>query len=408
VSKKLLQYGAGNIGRSLVGQLFSRAGYEVVFVDVDEIIIDALNGEGKYLVEVKDEHPEKIWVENVRGVDGRDTAAVINEIATADIMATAVGPNALKYIYETVSAGIQERERPLNIIICENLRHMSRIVKGNLLSYLPEDFPFDDRIGLIETSIGKMVPIMPEEVRNKDPLLVWAEAYNLLYAAKEGFIGDIPEVEGLVVKANFDAYVDRKLFIHNLGHAITAYLGYFHDPENPYIWQAIENKAVRTVVESAMWESGRALIEEYPDEFNEHNQKEHIDDLIRRFGNVHLGDTVYRVGRDLPRKLGFDGRLVGAARLDIKHGIVPRYTALGIAAAFFFRAGDENGQIFEKDREFAQELEQHGIDHMLETVCGLGSEEYGGLMALIRNAHKSLVSWDQNTNPDQHLGAHTS
>jgi len=42
---KLLQYGAGNIGRSLVGQLFSKAGYEVVFVDVDKTVIDALNRE---------------------------------------------------------------------------------------------------------------------------------------------------------------------------------------------------------------------------------------------------------------------------------------------------------------------------------------------------------------------------
>jgi len=169
-------------------------------------------------------------------------------------------------------------------------------------------------------------------------LLVWAEAYNILYAAEAGFIGDVPEVDGMIVRANFDAYVDRKLFIHNLGHAITAYLGYLTDPDNIYICKAISHEVVREIVEAAMWESGRALIREYPFEFDEGNQKEHIDDLIRRFGNAHLGDTIYRVGRDVPRKLGFNGRLVGAARLDLKHVIMPRYTALGIAAAFFFRA----------------------------------------------------------------------
>lgn len=403
MSKKLVQYGAGNIGRSLVGQLFSRAGYEVVFVDVDKTTIDALNREKKYLVEVKDEHPEKIWVENVRGVDGRDTEAVIQEIATADIMATAVGPNALQYIYETVAAGVKKRDRALNIIICENLRHMSRIVKENLLPYFPEGFPFDQRVGLIETSIGKMVPIMPEEVRSKNPLLVWAEAYNLLYVAEAGFIGDVPDVDGMIARANFDAYVDRKLFIHNLGHAITAYLGYFHDPENLYIWKAIESQAVQEVVESAMWESGRALIKEYPDEFNEENQKEHIDDLIRRFRNAYLGDTIYRVGRDLPRKLGFNGRLVGAARLDMKHGIVPKHTALGIAAALFFHAEDENGQPFENDRQFAQELSQNGMDHILAAVCGLGAKEHEDLVTLIKREHERLVSWDYITDLHRHL-----
>ncbi|MFC1714297.1 mannitol-1-phosphate 5-dehydrogenase [Candidatus Poribacteria bacterium] len=401
MSKKLLQYGAGNIGRSLVGQLFSRAGYEVVFVDVDETIIDALNREKRYLVEVKDERPEKIWVENARGVDGRDTEAVIQEIATADVMATAVGPNALQYIYETIAEGIKKRDKPLNIIICENLRHMSRIVKENLLSYLPEGFPFDDRVGLIETSIGKMVPIMPEEVRSNDPLLVWAEAYNLLYVAEAGFIGDIPHIDGMIARANFDAYVDRKLFIHNLGHAITAYLGYLHDPENLYIWKAIESEVVREIVESAMWESGRALIREYPDEFNEENQREHIDDLIRRFGNAHLGDTIYRVGRDLPRKLGFNERLIGAARLDLKHDIVPKHTALGIAAALFFRARDENGELFENDRQFAQELAQHGVDHILEAACGLDAKGYEDLISLIKCAHELLVAWDHSADLSQ-------
>ena len=152
-----------------------------------------------------------------------------------------------------------------------------------------------------------------------------------------------------------------------------------------------------------MWESGRALIREYPDEFNEQNQKEHIDDLIRRFGNAHLGDTIYRVGRDLPRKLGFNERLIGAARLDLKHGIIPKNTALGIAAALFFRAGDENGQLFENDRQFAGELDQHGVDHALKVVCGLDAEAHEDLATLIKCAHELLIAWDHSAGLSQHL-----
>lgn len=387
MSKKLVQYGAGNIGRSLVGQLFSKAGYEVVFIDVDKTIIDALNKKRRYLIQVKDENPEDIWVENVRGVKGRDREAAIHEIATADIMATAVGPNALQYIYEIVAEGIKKRTNPLNVIICENLRHMSHIVKENIQKYLPDDFPYDERVGLVETTIGKMVPIMPEEVKKKDPLLVWAEAYNTLYVAKAGFVGNVPEIPGVVARENFDAYVDQKLFIHNLGHAITAYLGYFANPENIYIWNAIRDRDIRGSVEGAMWESGRALIKEYPQEFNESNQKAHIDDLIRRFGNEHLGDTIYRVGRDLTRKLGFNERLIGASRLDMKHNIKPEYTAKGIAAALFFRAVDENGKPFDGDTKLLNDLKEHGLDYILGNVCGLNSSEYGGLIELIKRAY---------------------
>jgi mannitol-1-phosphate 5-dehydrogenase len=145
------------------------------------------------------------------------------------------------------------------------------------------------------------------------------------------------------------------------------------------------------------------LIREYPYEFDEDNQKEHIEDLIRRFRNVHLGDTIYRVGRDLPRKLGFDERLIGAARLDIKHQILPRYTALGIAAAFFFRAVDENGQLFANDKQFVENLQAHGMDHILQNVCGLDTSNHEELIILIKHAHKLLVAWDHNINLARHL-----
>jgi len=395
---KLVQYGAGNIGRSLVAQLFSRAGHEVVFIDVDDKIIDALNDSKGYLIQVKDEKPEDIWVENVRGVNGKDKEAVIKEIATADIMATAVGANALKFIYETVAEGVKQREKPLNIIICENLRHMSQIFRENLSQYLPEGFPIDRKVGLIETTIGKMVPIMPDEVKKRDPLLVWAEAYNTLYVAKDGFIGDIPEIDGIVARSNFDAYVDQKLFIHNLGHAVTAYLGFLIEPENMFIWSAIANDVVRGIVEAAMWESAHALISEYPTEFDDLNQQAYIDDLINRFGNAHLGDTLFRVGRDIRRKLGFDERLIGAARMDMKNKITPRYTALGIAAAFMFRAVDDKGSMFEDDAKFVEELRANGLDYMLKNACGLDTSinEHKELIILIKHAYGLIDAWDSN------------
>ena len=35
-----------------------------------------------------------------------------------------------------------------------------------------------------------------------------------------------PDVKGLAPKKNIKAWVDRKAFIHNLGHATAAYYGY--------------------------------------------------------------------------------------------------------------------------------------------------------------------------------------
>ena len=46
--------GAGNIGRGFIGQLFSESGYEVIFVDVDEPLIDLLNARGSYTIRLVD------------------------------------------------------------------------------------------------------------------------------------------------------------------------------------------------------------------------------------------------------------------------------------------------------------------------------------------------------------------
>jgi mannitol-1-phosphate 5-dehydrogenase len=382
---KLVVSGAGNIGRSFVGQLFASAGYEIVFVDVSQPLVDALNREHRYRIEIRDRQPESIWVERVSAIHGGDREEVAKAVAEADILATAVGQGALPHIYAAIAAGLALRRRqgrgPVDIVICENLRSAAQAFAQGLRQYLPADFPLDDYVGLVETSIGKMVPIMPGTALREDPLVLYAEAYNTLIVDAKAFRNPIPDVPGLDPKQNMAAYVDRKAFIHNLGHAACAYLGFLADPDarrggqaetvTRYIWQAVENPTVRRAAKMAMWESGRALIRSYPGEFNEQNQEEHIEDLLSRFGNRALGDTIFRVGRDLPRKLSREDRLVGALLMDAQEKVPAPATTLATAAAFFFEAADEKGEPFPADREFLQNLAENGFHAMITHLCGL-------------------------------------
>jgi len=375
---KIVVFGAGNIGRSFVGQLFARAGYRVVFVDVDKALVEALNREGRYRIEIRDRTPETIWVEGVSAMDGRDTDAVARELATADIAATAVGPSALPRIYPAIASGLLLRHKsgapPLDIIICENLRNAAEAFAAGLRPLLPADFPLAQSVGLIETSIGKMVPIMPEEARREDPLLLYAEAYNTLILDAKAFKNPIPDVPGLDPKQNMAAYVDRKAFIHNCGHAAAAYLGYLTEPRWVYLWEAMADDRVQEGARRAMWESARSLIRRYPDEFDEANQRDHIEDLLSRFANQALGDTIYRVGRDLPRKLSREDRMIGALLMDAAEGVPAPYTTLATATGFLFRATDEHGELFRADARFAEQFGAKGIEWALANVCGLGPD----------------------------------
>ncbi len=389
--KKLVQFGAGNIGRSFIGQLFSRAGYEVVFVDVDEGIIRALNDRREYVVEIRDEKPEKWVIKNVRGIHAHEIKRIAAEVAEADCLGTAVGKSALGEIVPSLARGLELRfgrsgPKPIDLIICENILDGAKFLRERLKAALPPGFPLDSVLGLVETSIGKMVPIMPAEDREKDPLLVYAEAYNTLILDKKAFKAPIPDVPGLDPKENMKAYVQRKSFIHNLGHAALAYLEGIEGKNYAHTWEAVRDPELRKKAKAAMWESGRALINAYPKEFNEENQEEHIENLLRRFGNIHLGDTIYRVGRDIQRKLAFDDRLIGAMLFDLEHGVEPLVTAEAAAAACFFRKTDETGKLFEPDEEFRRLVLPRGLDFILNTVCGLSgkSEVERKIISLIR------------------------
>jgi mannitol-1-phosphate 5-dehydrogenase len=377
--KSIVQFGAGNIGRSLVGQLFSRAGYEVIFVDAVKTIVDALNERRGYEVVVKDSlppgEPDRIAVRNVRALHASQAEDITAAVASADLVATAVGPAALPKIAPTLAGGLARRGRSVSIILCENLRGAAAQMRAWLGEHLPADFDLSACVGLVETSIGKMVPIMPAEVVRRDPLVIWAEAYNQIIADRAAFLGSPPDVPGLVLKDNFAAYVDRKLFIHNLGHAAAAYFGHLAGKEA--IWQCMLDEGVRAAAREAMWTSAEALIVRYGREFNPTNQTEHVDDLLRRFGNRALNDSVYRVGRDLPRKLAPEDRCVGALRLARSVGGDVRPIVRTIAAAMCFRATDEHGKMFPADEDFHRSLDRHGPKWVLANVCGLCEPDDG-------------------------------
>ena len=52
--KTALHFGAGNIGRGFITPILQENGYEVALVDVDSDLVNKLNTEGKYSVNLLD------------------------------------------------------------------------------------------------------------------------------------------------------------------------------------------------------------------------------------------------------------------------------------------------------------------------------------------------------------------
>lgn len=397
--KKLIQFGGGNIGRSFIGQLFSRSGYEVVFVDIREELVNALNKRKGYrvIIKRKDLPDETLWVKNVRAVNANNPKRVAEEIADATIIATAVGKNALPHIFPVLTRGLQRRlekqgEEPIDIIIAENIRDGAEYFHEELKKLLPDDYDIDRLVGLVETSIGKMVPIMKQEDVQKDPLWIFAEPYNTLILDKWGFRNPISDVEGIKPVENIAAYVDRKLFIHNLGHAASAYFGYQYNSNFTFIYEPLEVPELLQKVRQCMEQAAVALHKEYPDDLPLPALHEHIADLLERFQNRSLGDTIFRVGRDVYRKLGKEDRLVGAMLLARKYGCPCDAIAEAVVAACEFRAIDEFGDLFPRDKEFWEKEQSLGIEHILRNICQLSREN-----KLEAEVMEEILKWQQKS-----------
>lgn len=373
-AQKIVIFGAGKIGRSFIGQVFSRAGYEVVFVDIDASLTAALTAAGRYRVVVKGgEADEIITVSPIRAVCLRDTQQVVQELADASLAACCVGQKGIPAVIPPFAEGLLlRRERfgnlPMDLILAENLRNADLEVRKQLFNCLPEDYPLDSLVGLVETSIGKMVPIMTRRNQEEDPLQVFAEPYNTLIVSATGFRNPIPGVGDLAPKQQIKAWVDRKLFIHNLGHATAAYQGYLRHPDRKLMADVLEDPLVLRTTRMTMLQSAQILMALYPGEFTEEQLTAHIDDLLRRFRNRALGDTVFRVGCDLGRKLGPEDRLLAPLRAAIRLGLPYHLILEAIKAALHFKATDENGEAFPADTEFFRQT-QWGTDYILRYIC---------------------------------------
>jgi mannitol-1-phosphate 5-dehydrogenase len=383
-NKKLVIFGAGKIGRSFIAQLFSRGGYEIVFVDISKSLIDELNIKRGYRIVIKGDHEQVINIENVRGVSLCDEQTVINEVASAGIIATSVGLSGLQGIFPVLASALQKRfneiqEQPLDIIIAENMRNADRYFRKELMNLLPAEYPFDSLVGLVETSIGKMVPIMNRKDIEEDMLQIFAEPYNTLILNRKGFRNKVPDIEGLAPKDNMKAWVDRKLFIHNLGHSASAYIGYLYNPEFIFLWEALAVPEIHDFVRAAMLQSSEILLKEYPEEFTVKNLTEHIDDLLSRFQNKALGDTIFRVGCDLKRKLGPEDRLAGAIHKSFKTGLPFDRILFALVCGCHFRASDEEKKMLPDDIDFENRY-GNDVNSVMSCICGFDKIKQGKII----------------------------
>ena len=384
MSGSAVQFGAGNIGRGFLAQLFTESGLEVVFVDVATPVVEALNTRRGYLLHIVGDAPETVAIHNVRAVHGADSERVAQEIARAAIVCTAVGAGALPYIAPNLALGLLARHRAggdaVNILLCENLHNASQVLRELVADRLPEEMRQEilAKTGFVQAVVSRMVPVQTEEERADDLLAVRAEAYKRLPVDAHAVVGTLPSVTGVEVTPMFAALVDRKLYTHNCAHAVLGYLGYVAGCR--YGYEALADMRIAALLRAVLAETSEALERRHG--FSRAEQSAHVEDLLKRFQNRALGDTCRRLARDPRRKLAPDDRLVGAARLCEAEQVEPRALAWAIVAALRYDDPEDPSA-----PSIQAIIRERGRDAAVEEVCGIAPAE--PLAALIREAFEA-------------------
>ena len=332
--KKAIQFGAGNIGRGFIGALLSKAGYHVVFADVNTEIINKINSDKKYTIHVMDTICSEEEISNISGVISTSDE-IYKEIVEGEIITTAVGPVVLPRIAPTIAKGIALRKEKgiktyLNIIACENAIKASSQLEEEVKKYLNEEEIeyLKEFVGFPNCSVDRIVP----PVKSENILDVVVENYYEWNVEKSAFKGEIPKIEGMNLVDNLMAYIERKLFTLNTGHAITAYFGYLKGYET--IEESIKDEVIYGFVKNAMIESGKGLIAKY--NFDEEAHYKYIDKIIDRFKNPYLKDDVARVVREPLRKLNENDRLIKPLITARGFNINTDNLLLGVGAALHY------------------------------------------------------------------------
>ena len=414
MSKRIMIWGAGKIGRGFVAEAFDRGGYELVFVDADENLVSRLNEEGRYtLVKAPPKaEPEVITFEGYSALHISETEKIDDLVAEVPYIAVVVFPKVFPALAKSLAPGIEARVatgRPLDIIICANARGAAEAFRPHMEAELTEKGKryFAEKVGLAETVIMRVGVSTPERFAAYGDLTVTTSDFPYMPVDKSAFRGDFPEVPILRPMDGIEAEETRKFYTYNMVHAIYAYAGRMRGHET--VTEAAADPLVAREVDAALEEAARALDAEYG--FGAEEMKEWNRKVVENLTNPLLEDSLERLGKDPIRKLGYSDRLVGPARLCKFHGVLPYYLSKAIARAFFYEnPDDESAQrlaalskekgMGEALREVASlerdpELVHMVSEHFTRLVEDPDREEDADRVAVLRAAYESGYSYEK-------------
>lgn len=313
---KAVHFGAGNIGRGFVGQLYFQSKFDLVFLDVADSIVGPLSKADHYTIYTVDgDAREPFTVDNYRIIhSGKDKEKALHELATADIISCSVGPKIMELIAKLLADGLLARNlsthpHPAAIIACENQLNATDALEGYIRSHMKGVQDIGKRAQFANCAIDRIVPTQRPNIGVDVEIERHYE-----WCIDQRNLNPRPNIHGVHWVDNIEPYIDRKLWTVNTGHATIAYHGRQYGTKT--IRESIQVPEIAQAVRDTLAETGALIQKRY--KFSPQEQQQYIDTIISRFENKGLDDTCVRVGRAPLRKLSKNERFIRPAEICLQ------------------------------------------------------------------------------------------
>lgn len=363
-----VHFGAGKIGRGFIAELLHDTGYRIVFADVVDALVDLINKDHEYyLFEIENDYKEK-KIDNILAYSSiTEAEKVIEEINQAKVITTSVMATNLPKIAPLLAKGLKSRvgqgKDKVVVMACENAMHGTDILVQAMIDSGEITQAELDDVGIYpNTAVDRMV--FDGEHNGHKGIDI---GVNYELAIEKDKLGDFEPIKGAEYTSDLDRHLQRKIYMINCGHAISAYIGYANGKD--IVQDVLNDPDLVQEVRAAVMESASALEKEYG--FSHESLVDYCENMfIKRFGNPNTHDEGARVGREPIRKISYNDRIMGPANMCEKYGLDNSALLKGVAYALHFYNENDAQAI-----ELQESIKENGLEKTIEKYVGLKPED---------------------------------
>lgn len=377
MQRQVLIIGAGRSGRGMLGELYSRSNFRIIFADRDTKLLEDLKRQRYYTVKMTDLGTNESVERKITGfscVDAADKAAYYKILNESDIISTAILPADFDEVIADLAGAIKLRfqqkrnSSPMLITLGANYVGMKRRFFEGISALLNETEQkwFGENVALLQSIVNRKNLLPGLEERTEDRCRIVGDNKGILQVERHPFLemwDDLPD--WMCLKDDLEAVMSVKIWSNNLVQGSMAAVGMKKGLTDTYAC------AMDTEISKWAYYAGMEGYEAVRREFNLPKRSEKSSkEMVTVFRNPQFKDSCYRIIRNPIRKLARNERFIGPALCALKHKVFPFFILKCCAYMLAYEnEADPEAVKLQKD------IQESGIENVIQRYCQLDMEK---------------------------------